>query len=128
MAGLRDIKLIKNLAGSDYLQYTLDGAGELASGTTLLKQRLAKMMLTKRGSNFFDSSYGSEIASFFGTTTHPGQVDALKEMFPVYLVKLVEDVKLQQEKMEIDGIVLEPEETVVDITLDNIIFDAVVGG
>ena len=128
MATMKDIRLVYNISGSDYLQYTLDGAGSLTSGVDLLKQRLTKMMLTAKGSNIFTRNYGSEISKFFGAVAHPGQVEDLKEAFPVYLVKLVDDLKAEQEQAELDGAVLTRAEKVLDISLESIVYDYVVGG
>lgn len=128
MANLSDIQLVHNITSSDYLQYTIDGAGSLARDYSLLKQRMVKMMMTAKGSNTFNPSYGSEISKFFGAGAHPGTIDSLKEIFPVYLTKLVDDLKSEQEQFEFDGSVLSPNEKIADILLDSIVYDYTFGG
>lgn len=87
----KDIKLIEHNSDLDRYHFSWSGDDGVVSGKERLLQEISKRILTARGSNKFESSYGEKFVSILGNVSTE-QEQYIKEIIPVMIKNIQEDI------------------------------------
>lgn len=91
----KDIKLVEYNPQLDQYNFGWDGSAGLITGKNRLLQEISKRILTSKGSNKFEPTYGESIFNIFGSFDRSKE-DYIKEIIPVMLKNIQEDIVNRQ--------------------------------
>jgi hypothetical protein len=123
---LKDLKIIK-LDHRNKVTFRFDPSEPLVSGQHRLIQQIVKLILTSRGTNTYRPDEGSNFLNMLQAIDE-SEVDSIKASLPLVLKTVKDQIVDSQEEKRLDGVHLLDEETLLDLTLEDIEFDPVFGG
>lgn len=113
----RDIQLISPNADGEY-SLSWKGDSPAVEGRDRLVQNITKRILTKRGSNYFDQTWGEDFYSLIGSASFDRQQE-IYEIVPVMVKNIQEDI-INEQTLLTD---LEPSEKLRSLDVVNIDID-----
>lgn len=87
----KDIKLIEYNSETDQYHFSWNEGSGLVTGKNRLLQEISKRILTAKGSNKFEPSYGESIFNIFGSVDNSRE-EYIKEIIPVMIKNIQEDI------------------------------------
>jgi len=122
---MRDISII-NLNESGAVLPNV-GTFSAFSGKNALAQRIVKLLLTAKGSDFFNLELGTTLLNLYGVYSN-NSLESIKTIIPILIKDFVENIKREQDKDLMKGIVYENSELLEDIIIKDIKFDPTYSG
>lgn len=121
---MSDIRLIT--ISNEQLVPSIEGFSSL-TGKEALAQRIVKLLLTAKGSDFFNPKQGTALLSLYGVYTEKS-LDSVKMLLPEIIRNFVSDIKQEQMTAIINGINYNDEDLLEDILINDISFDTTYSG
>jgi hypothetical protein len=97
------------------------------SGREALAQRIVKLLLTAKGSDFFAPTQGSTLLSLYGVYTEKS-LNSVKMALPIIIQDFVNTIKQEQSSDQMQGIQYDDSDLLEDIIINSISFDKAYSG
>ena len=124
---LVDLSLTEFDATTGAISYHFKPNNNLVVGAANLVQRIAKAILTIKGSSAYDPTVGSNFFSLFSTISI-SEVEDLKSTFPMFLKTVEQDLIEQDAEAVAAGISLTLTEQIDSLTMESVEYDVTFGG
>ena len=125
--GLQDIQLVDFLEESQALRFHYPLGGSITEGSNNLIQLIIKRILTIKGSNQLDPTVGSNFYGLFGTVDYQ-DIDNIKSTFPLLLTNMAQTIIQEQIDAIAGGLEMGADEKLLDLTMENIVYDEIFSG
>ena len=124
---LVDINLVNVDSATGSVSYQMAPNPSITQGTENLLQRVIRSILTIRGTNAYEPTFGSNFFGLYAALSLE-EVDAIKIAFPLYLKSIVEGLLMEDTLFIQNGGAIAPGQRLQDLTLEAINYDETFSG
>ena len=125
--GVCDLSLTSFDETTGAISYNFKPNNNIVAGSANLVQRIAKAILTIKGSSAYDPTVGSNFFSLFSTIS-VSEIEDLKATFPMFLKTVEEDLIAQDAESLGEGLILPLTEQIDSLTMESVEYDVTFGG